>query len=83
MVFGISVERCDVGDRYVIEKMRNLNLNLGGEQSGHIIFSDYNITGDGLITALQLLKVMVISGKKLRELYDFISLYPQVLKMSL
>jgi len=77
---GISVERCDVGDRYVIEKMRNLNLNLGGEQSGHIIFSDYNITGDGLITALQLLKVMVISGKKLRELYDFISLYPQVLK---
>lgn len=50
---GIDVVRCDVGDRYVVEKMRSFGLNLGGEQSGHIIFSDYNTTGDGLITALQ------------------------------
>ncbi len=77
---GINVVRCDVGDRYVIEKMRNLGLNLGGEQSGHIIFSDYNTTGDGLITALQLLKVMVVSGKRLSELQEFISVYPQILK---
>ncbi|MEF3255877.1 MAG: phosphoglucosamine mutase, partial [Deferribacterales bacterium] len=77
---GIIVERCDVGDRYVIEKMRSGGYNLGGEQSGHIIFSDYNTTGDGLITALQLLKVMVMTGKKLSELYRFISIYPQVLK---
>ncbi|MCX8084938.1 MAG: phosphoglucosamine mutase [Calditerrivibrio sp.] len=77
---GIYVERCDVGDRYVIEKMRYLDLNLGGEQSGHVIFSDYNTTGDGLITALQLFKVMVLSGKRLSELQEFISTYPQVLK---
>lgn len=77
---GINVERCDVGDRYVIEKMRSSSINLGGEQSGHIIFSDYNTTGDGLITALQLLKVMVVTGKKLSEMYGFISIYPQVLK---
>lgn len=77
---GINVVRCDVGDRYVIEKMRSLGINLGGEQSGHIIFSDYNTTGDGLITALQLLKVIVLTGKRLSELQEFISVYPQVLK---
>jgi phosphoglucosamine mutase len=77
---GINIIRCDVGDRYVIEQMKAFGLNLGGEQSGHIIFSDYNTTGDGLITALQLLKVIVTTGKKLSELQSFISVYPQVLK---
>ena len=79
---GIDVVRCDVGDRYVVEKMRSFGLNLGGEQSGHIIFSDYNTTGDGLITGLQLLKVMVVTNKKLSELQEFISVYPQILKNS-
>ncbi|WP_022849744.1 phosphoglucosamine mutase [Limisalsivibrio acetivorans] len=77
---GVQVVRCGVGDRYVLERMREGGYNLGGEQSGHIIFSDYNTTGDGLISALQVLKVMQRTGRPLSELKRFIELYPQVLK---
>lgn len=77
---GINVVRSQVGDRYVLEEMLKGGYNLGGEQSGHIIFSDYNTTGDGLISAFQLLKVMVKTEKCLSELKSFITLYPQVLK---
>ena len=77
---GINVIRSQVGDRYVLEEMIKGRYNLGGEQSGHIIFSDYNTTGDGLISALQLLKVVVKTSKPLSELRSFIKTYPQVLK---
>lgn len=77
---GINVVRSQVGDRYVLEEMLKGGFNLGGEQSGHIIFLDYNTTGDGLISALQLLKVMVKTGRPLSKLKSFISLYPQVLE---
>ncbi|PLX69667.1 MAG: phosphoglucosamine mutase [Denitrovibrio sp.] len=76
---GITLVRTDVGDRYVMAEMLKNGYNLGGEQSGHIIFSDYNTTGDGLVSAMQLLKVIVKSGKPLSELKKFITLYPQVL----
>ncbi|ADD68072.1 phosphoglucosamine mutase [Denitrovibrio acetiphilus DSM 12809] len=77
---GVKLVRTDVGDRYVMAEMLKNGYNLGGEQSGHIIFSDYNTTGDGLVSAMQLLKVIVRSGKPLSELKKFITLYPQVLK---
>ena len=65
---GIKQVKTKVGDRYVLENMLANNYNLGGEQSGHVIFLDYNTTGDGLITALQLLTVMVESKKSLSRL---------------
>lgn len=71
--------RAPVGDRYVIEEMMHEDANLGGEQSGHIIFRDYTTTGDGLITALQLLKIMRISGKPLSKLCKIMEKMPQVL----
>lgn len=77
---GVKLVRTDVGDRYVMAEMTANGYNLGGEQSGHILFSDYNTTGDGLVSAMQLLKVIVRSGKSLSELKEFINLYPQVLK---
>lgn len=77
---GIDIIRSQVGDRYVLEEMVKGGFNLGGEQSGHIIFSDYNTTGDGLISAFQLLKVLVKTSKPLSELKSFIKTYPQVLK---
>jgi phosphoglucosamine mutase len=77
---GVKLVRTDVGDRYVMAEMLDKGYNLGGEQSGHIIFSDHNTTGDGLVSAMQLLKVIVRSGKPLSELKKFITLYPQVLK---
>ncbi|WP_195852994.1 phosphoglucosamine mutase [Aerococcus sanguinicola] len=76
---GINVETTKVGDRYVVEAMREHGYNLGGEQSGHIIFMDYNTTGDGLLTAIQLLFVMKQTGKKLSELADEMQSYPQIL----
>ncbi|QAR33040.1 phosphoglucosamine mutase [Geovibrio thiophilus] len=76
---GINIERCAVGDRYVLAKMLEGGYNIGGEQSGHMIFSDYNTTGDGMISAIQLLKVMRRTGKPLSELKQFIELFPQVL----
>lgn len=77
---NIDVHRTDVGDRYVIEKMREGNIKLGGEQSGHIIFAHHNTTGDGTIAALQVLSIMKKTGKKLSELKKCIAKYPQILE---
>lgn len=76
---GGELVRTQVGDRYVAEAMRSQGINLGGEQSGHMIFSDYGTTGDGLLAALQVLRIMQESGKKLSELAGLLNLYPQVL----
>lgn len=72
--------KTQVGDRYVLEEMLNNGYQLGGEQSGHIIFLAHNTTGDGLLTAVQLLRVMKESGKKLSELAAMMTVYPQILK---
>ncbi|HEX6594081.1 MAG TPA: phosphoglucosamine mutase [Bacillota bacterium] len=77
---GLQSEKTNVGDRYVMEKMREGGYNLGGEQSGHIIFLDYNTTGDGLLSALQLINVMKETNKPLSELAGEMPIYPQVLK---
>ena len=76
---GGKLLRAPVGDRYVMEKMLAGGYNLGGEQSGHIIFLDNNTTGDGLISALQVLAVMKQTGKPLSELSACMTTYPQVL----
>ncbi len=76
---GIKVEVTGVGDRYVLENMRANGHNIGGEQSGHIIFSDFATTGDGLITATQVLCALVKSGKKASELNELMTSYPQLL----
>lgn len=76
---GIHVEKTKVGDRYVLENMRENGYNIGGEQSGHIIFLDDNTTGDGLLSALHLLQVMVETGKKLSELAAVMEVLPQAL----
>ncbi len=76
---GLVVEKTKVGDRYVLEEMLNSGYMLGGEQSGHIIFLEHNTTGDGLLTAIQLLKVLKDSGKKLSELAGVLQVLPQVL----
>lgn len=76
---GGKFVRSQVGDRYVIEEMINQNATLGGEQSGHIIFRDYSTTGDGLISALQLLKIMRLTGKPLSKLCKVMEKVPQVL----
>lgn len=68
-----------VGDRYVVEEMKKNDYNLGGEQSGHIIFLDYNTTGDGLLTGLQLVNIMRLTGKPLSELAKEMKTYPQKL----
>ncbi len=75
----IRLVRTQVGDRYVVEAMREGGYNFGGEQSGHLIFTDYATTGDGVLAALQLLAVMVDSGKRLSELGDRLAVFPQVL----
>ncbi|MFL6584755.1 MAG: phosphoglucosamine mutase [Chthoniobacterales bacterium] len=74
---GGKVLRTKVGDRYVIEEMVQRNLNLGGEQSGHMIFRDFTTTGDGIISALQILRIMKSSGKPLSELKRCLKKYPQ------
>jgi len=76
---GIELVRTTVGDKYVMEEMQKRNLALGGEQSGHIIFSDFLYTGDGLITALNVLRTMAATGKELAELASELQTYPQVL----
>ncbi len=68
-----------VGDKYVVEEMRENNFNLGGEQSGHIVLLDYNTTGDGLLTGLQLVNIMKVTGKTLSELASEMTVYPQEL----
>jgi len=77
---GISLYRSSVGDKNVVEMMQRLDLNFGGEQSGHIIFSDYAKTGDGISSALQALAYLVQSGKKASEAFNAFELYPQLLK---
>jgi phosphoglucosamine mutase len=76
---GIALVRCPVGDKYVMEEMLARGLSLGGEQSGHIIFSDYLFTGDGLCTALNVLRTLVQTGCSLAELAGELVTYPQVL----
>lgn len=76
---GIKLVRTQVGDRYVVEEMVKRGCNLGGEQSGHIVFLDHNTTGDGPITALQVLSVMCNSGRSLADLASDVPIYPQVL----
>lgn len=76
---GIKLVRTVVGDRYVVEEMLKKSCVLGGEQSGHIVFLEYNTTGDGPITALQMLSVMTRTGKNLSKLVADIPIYPQVL----
>jgi phosphoglucosamine mutase len=76
---GIDLVRCPVGDKYVMEEMLKRGLSLGGEQSGHIIFSDYLFTGDGLCTALNVLRTVLLSGRTLSDLASDLVNYPQVL----
>jgi phosphoglucosamine mutase len=75
----ISSIQTAVGDRYVVEEMKKNDYNLGGEQSGHIIFLDYNTTGDGLLSGLQLVNIMKRTGKKLSELAGEMAKFPQLL----
>jgi len=77
--YGIHMEQTKVGDRYVLERMKEIHANLGGEQSGHIIFLDENTTGDGLLSALHLLQVMADTKKPLSELASIMEVLPQAL----
>jgi len=76
---GIDILQTAVGDRYVLERMLADDYNIGGEQSGHVIFLDHNSTGDGVLTAIQLLSVLKRSGKKASELANIMQVMPQVL----
>lgn len=76
---GINIPRTKVGDRYVLEEMLDKGYCLGGEQSGHIIFLDYNTTGDGLVSALQFLSILKKTGKKASELASIVTVLPQAL----
>lgn len=77
---GLRLERTPVGDRYVVERMRTGDFNLGGEQSGHIVMTDYSTTGDGLMAGMQFLAEMVRSGKRASELLHVFDPIPQLLK---
>jgi phosphoglucosamine mutase len=76
-VSGGKVIRTNVGDRYVIQEMMKKNLNLGGEQSGHMIFRDFTTTGDGIVSALQILRIMHMTGQPLSKLKKCLKKYPQ------
>ncbi|AQX56350.1 phosphoglucosamine mutase [Priestia flexa] len=76
---GIESAQTAVGDRYVVEEMKVHQYNLGGEQSGHIIFLDYNTTGDGMLSAIQLVNIMKATNKKLSELANEMTKFPQLL----
>ncbi len=76
---NLTIEQTKVGDRYVLERMKEIGASLGGEQSGHVIFLDENTTGDGLLSALHLLQVMVETGKPLSELAQIMQVLPQAL----
>jgi phosphoglucosamine mutase len=76
---GIDLVRCAVGDKYVMEEMLKRGLSLGGEQSGHIIFSEYLFTGDGLATSLNVLRTIAATGRDLADLASELTTYPQVL----
>lgn len=77
---GINIAKTQVGDRYVLQEMLEKGYVLGGEQSGHVIFLEYNTTGDGLLTAVQLINVINSTGKSLSELASVMKILPQVLK---
>ncbi len=77
---GVKVLKTKVGDRYVMEEMRKHGHTFGGEQSGHLIFSDFSTTGDGVLAAIQVLSIMVDENKRLSELAKIMERYPQVLK---
>ena len=77
---GLALHRTQVGDRYVAERMREPGMNLGGEQSGHVILSDFATTGDGLLAALQVLAVIVEQGRSAREVCRVFTPMPQLLK---
>ncbi len=77
---GLSLARTNVGDRYVVEHMRNHGFNMGGEQSGHIVLSDYNTTGDGLIAALEVLSVLAQTKRRASEVCRIFKPYPQLLE---
>ena len=74
---GMTSVQTAVGDRYVVEEMRANDYNLGGEQSGHIVFLDFNTTGDGLLTGIQLVNIMKVTGKRLSELASEMTIFPQ------
>jgi len=76
---GIDIVRCPVGDKYVMEEMIGRDIALGGEQSGHVIFSEYLFTGDGIVTALSVVRAMVDTGRDLAALAGELVTYPQVL----
>jgi len=76
---GIEMLRTPVGDKYVMEEILKRDLSLGGEQSGHVIFSDYLFTGDGIVTAVSVLRTMAESGRELKDLANDLVTYPQVL----
>jgi phosphoglucosamine mutase len=76
---GIDMVRCAVGDKYVMEEMMRRGLSIGGEQSGHVIFSEYLFTGDGLATSLNVLRTMAATGRTLSDLASELTVYPQVL----
>ncbi len=76
---GMNSVKTAVGDRYVVEEMRENDYNLGGEQSGHIVFLDFNTTGDGLLTGIQLVNIMKATGKRLSELAGEMTIFPQKL----
>jgi phosphoglucosamine mutase len=77
---GIGLERTPVGDKYVFEEMLRSGINLGGEPSGHIIFSDVSLTGDGLITLLEVLRILEATGKSMSELVSPLKQFPQVIR---
>ncbi|MFA6789088.1 MAG: phosphoglucosamine mutase [Arcobacteraceae bacterium] len=77
--YELALKRTDVGDKYVLEDMKNSGINFGGEQSGHIIFGDVAKTGDGLASALQVLAMILKSGKKASQVLNAFDLYPQIL----
>src|SRR3546814_1008772 len=77
---GIELRRTKVGDRYVLEAMREEGFNLGGEQSGHIILSDFATTGDGIIAGLQVMAALVESGRKASDFCRRFTPYPQLLR---
>lgn len=76
---GLHSVQTQVGDRYVVEEMLKNGYNVGGEQSGHVVFLDFNTTGDGMLTALQLMNIVKQTGKKLSELAAEVKTYPQKL----
>ncbi|AQW88472.1 phosphoglucosamine mutase [Campylobacter pinnipediorum subsp. caledonicus] len=76
---GIKLLRSNVGDKYVLEMMKENGINFGGEQSGHVIFNDYAKTGDGLVTALQVVAMILKKGKKVSKIFSELKPYPQIL----